>query len=104
MTATITPPSNGATTCRSPDSCSRAPLATPHWISSSDMLGRPFPHHDGGPLRHLGLDLELVHQSPSAGKPKPEPAAGGVGVAHGELDVGNPGARVARHHDDPLLP
>src|SRR5688572_11803296 len=49
---------------------------------------------DAGAFPRLGVNLELVRQAPRAAQTEAEPAAGGVAIAHGQLDIGDAGAFV----------
>src|SRR5918993_6090465 len=54
----------------------------------------PTDDRDAGAFPRLGVNLELAGQAPRAAETEAEAAAGGVAIAHGELDIGDAGAFV----------
>src|SRR5690606_25248635 len=60
----------------------------------------PFADLDVRALAGRALDLELVHEALGAGQTRAQPLAGGVALAHGQIDVDDAGALVVEDHLD----
>ncbi len=84
---------------RSRDDRARPPSPLPI-RRTRGLLSTPFRRRNRRPVADGGFDLEFVHQTAHAGKPKAEPARRGVGVLHRPFDIGDPGAAIAGHDGD----
>src|SRR5215203_2040832 len=82
---------------------SGVPVSIPDsFLRRPSRVSSPFRHGDGGSLVDLGGDLELVHQPPRAGQPKPHPAVAAVAVLKGALQVRDARPRVTGDHGHSL--